>query len=309
FAHACREDLQTLRDAGIPVSMWNMQAEPFTDATYPACPYQPADYQKAFQAVAPVVRNFDPNIQIIADTSMSWDFPFIRPVLSDPQSATLVDALVIHLIGFNSASIRPPAEPSGKPRFSNEFEYLHGPATAARCLNTVQNIMNWFQLADAPTWFWLHALKPYTNEEASGYSLGYWRPLSDADSAHYPPGLEPGHWVWNKYNWYAVGSFVRHMPWDCRSLHVVEVDGSDDDLRICAFERPDGKLTVALSNRSFRPHTFTVDTGRANRIFRGYRYTPESAGDGCQGVPLGEMQGAVLTPELPDMTWECWEER
>ena len=308
FAAACRLDLVTLRAAGIPIVMWNMQAEPFTDGTYPTCPYEPADYARAFKVVAPIVRAFDPVIRIIADTSLSWDFPYIRPVLNDIGGASFVDALVIHLIGYDSKFIRPPQEPSAKPRFNNEFEYLHGPTTPARCLNTVQSIMNWFQLADAPTWFWLHALKPYTNEEASGYSLGYWRPSNDANPTHYPPGLEPGHWIWNKYNWYAVGSFVRHMPWDCLSVAVTEVDRSDDDLRICAFKRPSGKLSIVVSNRSFVPHTFSIDTGLENRTFRGYRYTPESAGERCQGVWVGELEGRCITPELPDMAWEFWEE-
>ena len=308
FAAACRQDLLTLREARLPVRMWNMQAEPFTGGPYPTCLYAPENYARAFKVVAPVVRALDPNIMIIADTAMSWEFPFIRPVLDDPQYAGLVDALAIHLIGFDARAVRPPQEPSGRPRFSNEFEYLHGPATPARCLNTVQSIMNWFQLADAPTWFWLHALKPYTNEEASGYSLGYWRLSDDANSAHYPPGLEPGHWTWNKYNWHAVGSFIKHMPWDCRSVTVAEPDSSDDDLRICAFLRPNGKLSIVLSNRSYAPHTFSINTGLENRSFSGWRYTPESAGDHCQGVRLGQLRGDIINPQLPDMAWEFWEE-
>jgi hypothetical protein len=308
FAQACVADLRTLREAGIPVSMWNLQAEPFSGGTYSTCPYAPEEYLRAFKAAAPAVRAYDPAIQIIADTSMSWGFPFIRPLLSDPPRAALVDALVIHLIGYDSKFIRPPQEPSGKPRYNNEFEYLHGPASPARCLNTVQNVMNWFQLADAPSWFWLHALKPYSNLEASGYSLGYWRPSQEADSSRFPPGLEPGHWTWNKYNWHAVGSFIRHMPWDCRSIAVNELDGADDDLRICAYLRPDGKLSIVLSNRSFVPHGFSIETGREGSIFRGYRYTPESAGSGCLGVPVGEVQGGRIEPHLPDMSWEFWEE-
>jgi hypothetical protein len=308
FAAACRQDLATLRAAGIGVSMWGLQAEPFSTSTYSTCLYEPQDYARSFLAVAPLVRALDPRIQIIADTSADWNFPYIRPVLNDARGAALVDALAIHLIGFDSSAIRPPAEPSSKPRFNNEFEYLHGPATPARCLNTVQSIMDWFQLADAPTWFWLHALKPYTNAEASGYSLGYWRPSSDAEAHRYPPGLEPGHWTWNKYNWHAVGSFVKHMPWDCRSLAITETDGADDDLRLCAFRRPDGKHTLVFSNRSYSPHTFCLDTGLGDRPFRGVRYTPESAGAQCQGVPLRTLQGPVIAPQLPDMSWEFWEE-
>jgi hypothetical protein len=308
FGHACIEDLRTLRSAGIPVLVWNLQAEPFTNAAYSTCLYSDEDYVRTFKVVAPLVRAFDPNIQIIADTSMSWDFPFIRPLLDDPQYASLVDALVIHLIGYDSKNIRPPQEPSGKPRYNNEFEYLYGPATPGRCLNTVQNIMNWFQLGDAQTWYWLHALKPYTNREASGYSLGYWRPVQDDDASRYPPGLEPGHWVWNRYNWFAVGSFIRHMPWDCLSVPVTEMDVSDDDLRICAFKRPNGKLSIVLSNRCFEPHTFSIDTELESPTFRGYRYTPEAAGHHFEGVPVGEWKGRRIAPELPDMTWEFWEE-
>jgi hypothetical protein len=308
FAAACVTDLRTVGEAGIPVKIWNMQAEPFSSPSYSTCLYTPEEYARAFKAVAPAVRAFDPGLQIIADTSMSWDFPYVRPLLEDPHTAALVDALVIHLIGYDSKAIRPAPEPSGKPRYNNEFEYLHGPATPARCLNTIQNVMDWFQLADAPTWFWLHALKPYTNQEASGYSLGYWRPSHDADDSRYPLGLEAGHWFWNKYNWHAVGSFLRHMPWDCRSMAVTEQDGSDPDLRILAFLHPDGKLTVALSNRSFVPHTFVIETGRAGAVFHGCRYTPESAGADCRGVPLGDRIGPNLSPQLPDMSWEFWEE-
>ncbi len=323
FADAQIEDLRTLRDAGIAVSMWNMQEEPFGDSTFPLCPYRPEDYKRAFTVVAARVRAYDPGIQIIADTNSWWDFPHVRPVLEDPEHAHLVDALAIHLIGYDSKHIDPPEEPSGKPRFNNEFEYLWGPATAPRCLNTVQNIMNWFQLADAPTWFWLHALKPYTNEEASGYSLGYWRPSTDerpegpprtlppsgwSREPNDPYALEPGHWCWNKYNWYAVGAFVRRVPWDSRSLAVTETDGRHDDLRILAFHRPDGKLSVVLSNRSGAPHTFEVDTGPGDRTFAGFRYTPESAGERCAGVPVGRMRGGVISPVLPDMSWEFWEE-
>jgi hypothetical protein len=309
FAEANRRDLVTLRAAGIPISMWGLQNEPESSGLFSTCLYAPADYARTFRAVAPVVRAFDPKITIIADTSYGWDFRFIRPVLDDPATAGLVDALVIHHVGSNANVVRPPPEPSGKPRFQNEYEYqpAQGPATPDKCLNTVQHLMNWFQLGDAPTWFWIHALKPYKNAEASGYSLGFWRPIDDLDDSHYPAGLKPGHWIWNKYNWHAVGSFVRHMPWDCRSVAVTE-EISDDDLRIMAFTRPNGKLTVVLSNRSHGPHTFRVDTGLDGKIFRGVRYTPDSAGPEFRGVPLGTLSGRELAAQLPDLTWEFWEE-
>lgn len=324
FAQARITELTTLRDAGIPVSMWNMQEEPYGDSTFPLCPYRPEDYAQTFKVVAPKVRAFDPSIEIIADTGAWWDFAHIRTVLDEPQHAHLVDALAIHLIGYDSNRVVAPEEPSGKPRFNNEFEYLWGPATPARCINTVQNIMNWFQLVDAPTWFWLHALKPYTNEEASGYSLGFWRtsrdePAPDDPARTFAAGawargpddpfaLRRGHWCWNKYNWHAVVGFLKHMPWDCQSVEVSEVDGADEDLRILAFVKPDGKLTVLVSNRCYQPHKFVLDTGRTDSRFVGFRYTPESAGENWSGVRVGEMCDGVISPVVPDMAWEFWEE-
>ena len=167
--------------------------------------------------------------------------------------------------------------------------------------------MNWFQLGGAPSWFWLHALKPTTTGGADGICLGYWRPSGDKSPA--PParfsGLKPGHWTWNKYNWHAVAGFVRHMPWDCTAVEVVE-EKPDDDLRILAFWRPDRKLCVVLSNRSFAPHTFHVNTGLTKAAFKGFRYTPEQAGPDFIGVEIGSLEGGTISPKLPDMSWEFW---
>jgi len=310
FAAACRKDLQTLKDNGIPIAMWGLQNEPFANTPYSSCVYSAAGYARTFETVAPVIRSFDPKIQIIADTSSSWRFDYIRPVLENPETASLVDDLVIHHVGTNSNDEYPPPEPSGKPRFENEYEYLDGKASAARCLNTAEDIMNWFQVAKAPTWFWIHALKPIGNSEASGYSLGFWRPPNDnnpKDLANFPD-LQPGHWTYNNYNWFAVGSFVRHMPWDCQGVEVTE-DVRDNDLRILAFKKPDGKLTIVLSNRSFAPHTFHIDTGLTGATFKGYRYTPKEAGTNCQGVDIGTLTGGTISPQLADLTWEFWEQQ
>jgi hypothetical protein len=310
FAAACRQDLQTLKDAGIPVVYWGLQNEPFANTPYSSCIYSPTEYQKTFLAVAPAIRSFDPKIQIIADTGPSWKFYFVRPLLDKPETASLIDDLVIHQVGCNSNDDMPPPEPSGKPRFENEYEYLDGPTSADRCLNTVQDIMNWFQVGEAPIWYWIHALKPITNSEASGYSLGFWRPLNDTDPANDEKyhGLQPGHWTYNNYNWFAVGSFVKHMPWNCQAVDVKE-DTQDNDLRILAFKRPNGKLTVVLSNRSFAPHTFHIDTGLQNATFKGYRYTPHEAGPNFQGVELPPLTGGTISPQLADETWEFWEQQ
>ncbi len=77
--------------------------------------------------MAPVIRQFDSNISIIADTGPSWQFGYVRPLLANPATVSLVDDLVIHHIGCDSNDDMPPPEPSGKPRFENEYEYLDGP--------------------------------------------------------------------------------------------------------------------------------------------------------------------------------------
>ena len=311
FAAANQRDLETLRENGIPISMWGLKNEPSTDCPYSSCKFTPAQYAKTFLAVAPLVRAFDPKIEIIADTAFGWDYNFIRPVVNNPATSGLVDDLVIHHVGSDANVILDiPKEKSGKPRFQNEFEYLDGPASPARCLNTVQHIMNWFQVGEAPTWFWIHALKPVGNTEASGYSLGFWRPISDTNIAGNPkfPSLKPGCWTWNKYNWHAVGSFVQHMPWDCRAVDVKEAT-RDPDLRILAFKKPDGKLTIVLSNRSFHEHTFNIVTGLSGATFKGFRYTPDAAGVNFAGVKIGTLNGGTLSPRLTDLTWEFWEQQ
>lgn len=309
FAEACRHDLETLRANGIPIAMWGLQNEPFADTPYSSCKYTYQNYATTFEAVVPVVRAFDPKIKIIADTGLSWKFPYIRPVLNDPDYSKLVDALVLHKFAGSDANalLSIPPEKSGKPRFENEFEYFNGPTSPARCLNTVQQIMNWFQIGRAPTWFWIHALKPIGNAEASGYALGFWRPPADTNFSTFS-GLKPGHWTWNPYNWYAVGSFVRHMPWNCQAVKVKE-QVRDPDLRIFAFKKPDGKLTIVLSNRSFHSHTFQINTGLKGTTFKGYRYTPYEAGTNCMGVDVGTLKGGTISPRLKDLTWEFWEQQ
>jgi len=307
FAESCKRDLQTLKEAAIPISFWGLQNEPVADNKYPSCVYTTNNYAPTFLAVAPVIRNFDTNISIIAD---SWDLRFIKHVLQNAEQARLVDALAVHHVGSDANVVTLKTKHPTKPKFQNEYEYLGGPTSPARCLNTVQHIMNWFQVGEAPTWFWIHALKPIGNAEASGYSLGFWRPSNATDhkdDAKYK-GLQPGHWTWNNYNWHAVGSFIKHMPWDCRAVAVTE-EASDPDLRILAFKKPNGKLTIVLSNRSFTEHTFHVQTGLRDASFKGYRYSPEEAGNDFKGVEIGTLTGPVISPKLCDLSWEFWEQQ
>lgn len=180
FAKAIVADISTLETAGLKVSMFGLQNEPDSnDSKYPTNGYlTSANYIEAFRPVAEAIRLHDQEIMIFSDTAAK--FPsFIAPAMNDPATAKLVDAYVVHTIGYDSATVkqvdaRIRTELPPRPWFQNEYEYLTGGATPARTLNTVQHIMNSFQVAGNPTWFWLHALKPAGNAEASGYALGFW---------------------------------------------------------------------------------------------------------------------------------------
>ena len=123
--------------------------------------------------------------------------------------------------------------------------------------------MNWFVFEDAPTWFWLHALKPVGHSEAAGYALGYWQPINDttkgdardksvsAEHLHQPswasawkapmkgqPGpvqaLPPGNWEFIDENWNAIAGFTKYMPWNSVRVRVSE-DVVRHDARILAY--------------------------------------------------------------------------
>ena len=89
----------------------------------------------------------------------------------------------------------------GKPVMNNEFEYLDDKTSQNKTLNTAQSIMNWFVFEQAPSWFWLHALKPVTNAEAAGYGLGYWQPLLNPSNAS---TMLPGYFDLNLDNFNGV---------------------------------------------------------------------------------------------------------
>jgi len=454
FSKAVVADIDTLKKAGIKVSMWGLQNEPDANGSiYSTCHYpESSGYVTAYTAVAGAIRKSDPSIFLFADTC--GRFPkLIGPGMTNAEVAALVDAYAVHTVGASADSVQGvhakiTSELPARPWFQNEYEYLTGGATPERCLNTVAHIMNSFQLAGNPTWFWIHALKPLKNAEASGYSLGFWKSLIEppksssgeklrrwVDGPEFislpeplrklemvsvkstsagqpkigynfmvnqpvavyllvkdspgndpgkgwvktemraswnggkdavykasfpagkitvpaPPGhgdalshtafvepsnpaafkaligmnlpiqirsqalelerkaasIEPGHWIFNPYNWNAVGSFVRHMPWDSRVVGVGET-ASDKNFRILAFKKPDGKLTVVLANRTTGSQTLAVDTGLKDAVFKGYRYTPEEAGPGTKGVEIGTLQGGVIAPTLGGLSWEFWEQQ
>ena len=458
FAQAVVADIATLKKAGLKISMFGLQNEPDVGhAVYPTCKY-PTDkeYLPTYRAVASAIRAADPTILLFADTN--GGFPkLIAPGMADPTIAALVDAYAVHIVG--SPATRPvevakqiAAKLPKRPWFQNEYEYLTGGATPERCLNTVGHIVNSFQKAGCPTWFWIHCLKPIKNAEASGYSLGFWKslaqpaanasseqfrrwaggpvftrlperfstfelislkninPQKSAQSYHiltnqpvtayliaedvpdlkldpewkptdlttaweggkdrvftrqFPAGkvsipatsgtavdrpaapfaafvepsnaatfkpqvginlpieirsqalaierrsaaVPPGHWVTNPYNWNAVGSFVRHMPWDSTVVAISEPQ-EDAIPRVLTFRRPDGRLTVvAVNGSATEERTYQIATGIASATWKGFRYTPEEAGPGTMGIDAGLVRGAELNLTLKPLSWEFWEQQ
>ena len=317
FAEALVTDIKYLQNNGIPISMWGLQNEPSVKTvgdlkigkappqSYSHCTYSPEAYVATFKAVAPKVRQALGKGQIIVDSMEGNSGEIGTLIQRDPELLQYVDAWVYHRIGANSNQMINETElyrnhTFGKPVFQNEFEYQEK-TSAAKCLNTAQHLMNWMVFADSPTCFWLHVLKPTANAEASGYSLGFWRPEGDNDLSHLGH-INKGAWDYNDYNYNALAGFLKYMPWDSRRYEVQE-DEIRNDNRILAFKTPDGKLVIVVTNRSGHPFSFKIETGSKN-MFKGFRYTP-----GERNVPLGVSNGQSLAPILPDLSIEFWIEQ
>ncbi|MFG2819963.1 hypothetical protein ACGFX4_11115 [Kitasatospora sp. NPDC048365] len=303
------QDLDYLAARGVPISMWGLQNEPDALPAYSSCFYEPADYLAAFKAVTPKIKAKYPNVLIHADSRGGWSGDRGKLVAADPQALSYVDAWTYHRVGTyadEQISGDYTSGAAGKPVFNNEFEYLHPTSSFNRTINTAHSIMNWMVFQNAPTWFWLHALKPTTNSESKGYSLGFWRPPSDTDfsSGHYP-SIQTGHWDFNPENWNAVAGFVQYMPWDSVRHHVEEPVHSDgtpyNDHRIMAWKTPSGKQVFAVTNRSSSaPFTYTVDTQTAS-AFEGHRFGPTT-----NNQTLSRRTGPVITVTVPPLSIEFW---
>jgi hypothetical protein len=120
--------------------------------------------------------------------------------------------------------------------------------------------------------------------------------------------MEPGHWIYNDYNWNAVGSFAKRMPWDSVAIDLDD-HTYNKDAKVFSFKRPNGKLTVVLSNRTSEPYRFLVETGIDGDSWNGYRYTPFERGPGTMGVPVGSQSEQALAVELEPLSWEFWEQQ
>lgn len=317
FGDALVADVKYMQQHGIKISMWGLQNEPSVGnpgnlsiggappQSYSTCYYDPDLYYKAFRMIAPKIRNAAPKALIMVDSQSGNAGVRGKKIQQDTNLLKLVDAWVYHRVGSDANLMikEAPLYTSNtfdKPVFQNEFEYQHR-SSDKLFVNTAQSIINWLTFANSPTWFWLHALKPTYNVEASGYSLGFWRPEDDNDFSHFP-GIKKGHWDYNPLNYNAIAGFLKYMPWNSRR-YVVEEDTVRHDNRIMAFKTPSGHLVVVLTNRSGNPFTFHVTTGK-NKRFRGYRYTASSRDTG-----LGILSGPDITPTLPDLSIEFWVEQ
>ena len=295
-------DLDHLSSFGIHIAQWGLQNEPRFSTPYSSCVYTPAQYVQAFKAVAGKVRARYPGMHIHADSLDGWGGDIGAALLADPAAMDLIDAWSYHRIGYNSDyqidnDFRRLA--AGKIVYNNEFEYLDNQTSDWRTINTAQSIMNWMTFQESPTWYWLHALKPTTNAESPGYSLGFWRPPHDDDFSHFPD-IHKGHWDVNKQNWHGVAGFVRYLPWDSVRYHVDESTVLRDQ-RIMAWKTPAGKPVFAITNRSAtEPFTYTVDTQTA-AAFHGQRFTPAE-----YDRALGTKTGPALTITVPPLSVEFW---
>ncbi len=316
FGDALCDDIRYMKKNGVNISMWGLQNEPNVrkldhitlgtkPQSYSHCNYSPELYYKAFKIIAPKIRKEIPESLIMLDSHHGNSGKIAKLVQQDDALLDYVDAWVYHRIGSNSTKIRKEStlyntNTFGKPVFQNEFEYQH-PTNDTLCINTAQNIMNWFTFADSPTWFWLHALKPTYNAEASGYSLGYWRPEDDNDftrNGH----IKKGHWDYNNQNYNAIAGFLKYMPWDSKR-YVVEESEVRDDNRILAFKTPANKLVIVITNRTEKPFAFNINTG-IKKTFVGNRYTPSE-----RDLKIGKTKGRVINPTVPSLAIEFWVEQ
>lgn len=308
FADALVADMRYLQQHGLRLSMWGLQNEPpGKTLTSPTCYYTDEQYYAAMKIVAPKMKAAFPALPIHVN---SWEdgqhTGGSKLVRQDAALARLIDFWTWHRIGTDSneqiqQAARFNSDTLGKPVFNNEFEYLHGPASDERFINTAQSVMNWFVFENSPTWFWLHALKPTYNAEASGYSLGFWRPQDDDDFTRFPQ-IKKGHWDYNKQNWHSLKGFIKHLPWDS-VRYQVEEDQVRLDNRILAWKTPAGKIGLAITNRSGAPFCFNIDLGAAKRL-RGIRYTPSQA-----DIPLAASKGKMLAATVPHHAIEFWIEQ
>ena len=324
FTDALVDDLRYLNAHGLKVAMWGLQNEPVIDLSkkanteglsagkaqsYATCYYSPRDYATVLKAAIPKVRSLLPDVQVHAPSLDGQSGQFAAEIRKDPALLKGVDAWSWHAIGRDAneqidLQKHFMQDADGKPVYQNEFEYQPwgGTKMDAHFMNTGQSIMNWMVFENSPTWFWLHALKPVTNMEATGYALGFWRPEGEVKN-NLRPDLPAGHWEFNPSNWNAIAGFLKYLAWDSTRLTVDE-SIVEHDQRILVWRTKSGKLGIALSNRGDAPFTFKISGVRKAKLI-GHRYTL-AAIDQPLGTKLGVPQ---LELTVQPQSFEFWIER
>ena len=304
--------------------------------SYSTCAYSQCDYYTAFRVVAPLIKQAFPTMLIHANSARGQ--AGASPVANDDVASSYVDMWTWHYVGgdrsipMTSASSLL-AGSRGKPIINNEYEYQPDQSIAGTpqsTLNTAQIILNFFTFTNSPAFYWIHALKPTTNDESKGYGLGFWRPRSDQNQSHFPD-VKTGEWTYAPINYHAVAGFAKIMPWDSVRYDVTE-ETVEPDARIMVFKTPEGTLThghggplhayrtppgkiglVLAYGRDAKPgvnFTYTVafDDNQAHTL-NGYRFTPDASG---YNVSLGSKTwsagGAGIDITVPPLAIEFWVE-
>ncbi|MEZ2346975.1 hypothetical protein [Terriglobus sp. RCC_193] len=320
FSDALVQDVRYLQQHGLRIAQWGLQNEPALgkpkketsqtlDAkqSYAHCYYSPEDYAAVLKVTVPKVRALMPSVEIHAN---SWDGPaglYAAEIRKDPALLKEVDSWTWHQIGHNSndqIALREKylAGAGGKAVYQNEYEYQpwdKNMPVDGYFMNTGQALMNWMAFEDSPVWYWIHALKPVTNMEATGYALGFWRPQGELKD-NLAPAIQPGHWDYNPRNYNAVAGFLKYLPWDSTRLAVDESEVRNDQ-RILVWRSKDGRLGVALSNRGTTPFQFHLHGVRSDQLI-GHRYTVQS-----RDVSLSSKKAtADLVITVPPQSFEFW---
>ncbi|WP_165452747.1 glycoside hydrolase family 30 beta sandwich domain-containing protein [Paenibacillus thalictri] len=302
FGDALVQDVNYLTSNGVPVKMWGLQNEPSVSTSYSTAVYNSQQYHDTFAAVAPKIKSAYPNMFIHANSEGGQNGVGSALIRADSTALSYVDGWTWHKIGTDSndqitGSGTYNSNTAGKVVFNNEFEYLDGKTSEAKMMNTAQSIMNWMTFENSPTWFWLHALKPTYNSESEGYGLGLWRPDDDNDFSKYP-NIQKGHFDYLPTNWHAVQGFLKYMPWNSQRYQVDESSVRGDN-RIMAWKTPEGKMVVALTNRSGADYTFHI-SGMSG-TFTGYRF-----GKVDENINLGGKNASDLNVTVPNNGIEFW---
>ena len=325
FSDALVEDLKYLQSNGLRIAQWGLQNEPVVGhlvqnnnlskqgaaaQSYATCSYTPKDYAAALHTAVPKIRALLPGVEIHAP---SWDGPagpYAAEIRKDPELLKNVDAWTWHQIGHNSndqIDLRDKylSGAGGKPVYQNEFEYQpwdKNMKVEDYFMNTGQALMNWMVFENSPVWYWIHALKPVTNLEATGYALGFWRPAGELKQ-NLRPNLQPGHWEFNPHNWNAVAGFLKYLPWDSTRL-TVEESSVQRDQRILVWRTKAGKIGIALSNRGAEPFTFHLSGAKVTSL-DGRRYTVTAL-----DVSVGrKSMGKEVAITVPPQSFEFWTAR